>query len=141
MIHEDFLSKEYSLGYYVKLKCNVTGNPKPDIQWYHNGKLIKYDWIVTYIDPTLLIYTYEEKDKGIYQCVARNRAGETQATALLTLKAKQHTEAPKNVKCLPINATTFKVIFESPPNNPVCKTKTNPKKLLCSNKTKLVLIL
>lgn len=104
------------MGFYVKLICNVTGNPKPTVQWYHNGKLIKYDWIVTYQEPQLLIQTYEEKDKGIYQCVATNVAGEAQATGLLSLRAKQYNEAPKHLKCLPLNATSFKVTFDGPQN-------------------------
>lgn len=109
----------------MALKCNVTGNPKPNIQWYHNGKLIEYDWIVTYQEPKLLIQTYEEKDKGIYQCVATNVAGEAQATALLSLRAKQYNDAPKNVKCLPLNASTFKVIFDGPANYRVWQNQTN----------------
>lgn len=104
------------MGHYVTLKCNVTGNPKPNIQWYHNGKLIEYDWLVTYEEPKLVIQTYEEKDKGVYQCVATNVAGEAQATALLSLRAKQYNDAPKNIKCLPLNASTFKVIFDGPAN-------------------------
>lgn len=40
---------------------------------------------------------------------------------LLSLRAKQYSEAPKNVKCLPLNATTFKVTFEGPQNYRVRK--------------------
>lgn len=106
---------------YTTLKCNVTGNPKPNVQWYRNGELLKYDWIVTYQEPKLLIQTFEEMHKGIYQCVATNVAGEAQAMGLLSLRAKQYSEAPKNVKCLPLNATTFKVTFEGPQNYRVRK--------------------
>lgn len=116
MIHDEFTSKECVLGLYTALKCNVTGNPKPSVQWYHNGKLIKYDWIVTYSEPKLLIQTFEEKDRGVYQCVAKNEAGEAQATGLLSLREKTYAEAPKHPKCLPLNATTFKVTFEGPQN-------------------------
>lgn len=110
------------LGFYLTLICNVTGNPKPTVQWYHDGKLIEYDWIVKYKEPKLLIHTFEEKDKGIYQCVATNVAGEAQTTGLVTLKPKQHADPPRNPKCLPINATTLKVIFEGPQNYRVCTT-------------------
>lgn len=124
MIHDEFSSKNYALGYYVSLKCNVTGNPKPIVQWYHDGKLIKYDWIVTYQEPKLLIQTFEEKHKGIYQCIATNVAGEAQATGLSSLRAKQYTDGAKNSKCLPLNATALKVIFEGPPNYRVRNKRT-----------------
>lgn len=94
--------------------CNATGNPKPVVKWYHNGTLINYDWIVTYKEPKLLIRTYEERHKGIYQCVATNVAGEAQVTGLLSWNTKKYTQAPKNLKCLPLNATSFKVQFERP---------------------------
>lgn len=78
--------------------------------------MIEYDWIVTYEEPRLLIRTYEEKHKGIYQCVATNVAGEAQVTGLLSWNAKKYTEAPKNLKCSPLNATSFKVQFEGSGN-------------------------
>lgn len=104
VIQNAFSSREDVLGYFVKLVCNVTGNPKPNVQWYHNGKLIEYDWIVRYNETNLLINTFEEKHKGIYQCIATNVAGETQATGLLSLKPKTYSDPPKNPKCFPLNA-------------------------------------
>lgn len=120
VIHNEFSSKEEALAFYLTLNCNVTGNPKPSVQWYHDGKLIKYDWIVKYKEPKLSIQTFEERDKGIYQCVATNMAGEAQATGLISLKPKYHADAPKNPKCFPINSTSIKVLFDGPQNYRVC---------------------
>lgn len=89
---------------------------------YHDGKLINYDWIVTYQEPRLLIQTYDEMHKGIYQCVATNVAGEAQVTGLLSWNPKKYTQAPKNLKCLPLNATSFKVQFDGPGNFKVWTT-------------------
>lgn len=114
VIHNEFNSKEEALGSYVKLMCSATGNPKPAVQWYHDGKLIEYDWIVTYKEPKLVIETFEEKDKGIYQCVASNVAGEAQATGLISLKPKVYSDPPKNPKCLPLNSTSIKVTYDGP---------------------------
>lgn len=100
----------------MRLLCNVTGHPKPKIEWFHNGNLINYDWIVSYEEPKLLIQTYEERYTGIYQCVATNVAGEAQVTGLLSWHPKTYPEAPKNPKCLPVNAASFKVQFEKPHN-------------------------
>lgn len=120
VINGGFSSKEEVLGYYSTLNCDASGNPKPTIQWYRDGKLIKYDWIVKYKEPKLLIQTFEERHKGIYQCIATNVAGEAHATGLISLKPKQYADAPKNPKCLPLNATTLKVTFDGPNNFRVC---------------------
>lgn len=122
VIQNKFTSKEESLGYHIVFNCSVTGNPKPTIEWYRNGELIHYDWIVNYKEPKLLIQTFEEEHKGIYQCVAKNALGEAQATGLLSLKQKSYTDKPKNVKCFPINLSSFKVTFDGPENFKV-KTK------------------
>lgn len=122
VILNGFTSKEESLGYYVSFNCNVTGNPKPTIEWYRNGELIHDDWIVNYKEPKLLIQTFEEKHKGVYQCVAKNPMGEVQVTGLLGLKQKTYTDPPKNVKCFPISLTSFKVTFEGPEHFKVSHT-------------------
>lgn len=98
----------------MSFTCLASGNPKPDIEWYRNGKLIQYDWIVDYEEPKLIIQTFEEEHKGIYQCVAKNSVGEAQNTALLSLKIKHYNDAPKNPKCFPINFSSFKVTFDGP---------------------------
>lgn len=102
------------------MACNATGNPKPKVEWYHDGKLIEYDWIVTYNEPKLLIQTFEEKDKGIYQCFAKNVAGEAHATGLMSSKHKLYPDPPKNAKCLPLNSTSIKVTYDGPQNYKVC---------------------
>lgn len=122
VILNGFTSKEESLGYYVSFNCNVTGNPKPIIEWYRNGELIHDDWIVNYKEPKLLIQTFEEKHKGVYQCVAKNPMGEIQATGLLSLKQKTYTDPPKNVKCFPISLNSFKITFEGPEHFKVSHT-------------------
>lgn len=114
VIRNEFSSKEEALGYRLTLNCNATGNPKPNVQWYHDGKLIEYDWIVTYNEPKLLVQTFEEKDKGIYQCVASNVGGEAQATGLISLKPKMYADPPKNPRCFPLNSTWLLVTYEGP---------------------------
>lgn len=110
------MSKDEALGHYVSFVCNVTGNPKPTVQWYRNGKLVQYDWLVDYKEPKLIIQTFEEEHKGIYQCVAKNVAGEAIASALLSLKLNNYSDPPKNPKCFPIDEHKFKVTFEGPEN-------------------------
>lgn len=104
------------MGHYISLNCSVIGNPKPLVKWYRNGELIKYGNIVYYQEPTLIINTYEERHKGIYQCVASNVAGEAQAIGQLYLKRSIYMDRPKNVTCYPINYSTLMVSFEASNN-------------------------
>lgn len=52
------------LGANIQLKCNATGNPKPNITWYQNGEPVKYDYLVNNANSTLRINTYEQNHKG-----------------------------------------------------------------------------
>ncbi|XP_068119933.1 peroxidasin homolog isoform X2 [Hyperolius riggenbachi] len=59
--------------------CRAEGNPKPDIRWIHNNNEIdmSYDGRLNLLhDGTLMIQNTRESDKGVYQCAARNVAGE-----------------------------------------------------------------
>ncbi|XP_069810187.1 peroxidasin homolog isoform X1 [Dendropsophus ebraccatus] len=67
------------LGNTVYFTCRAEGNPKPDIVWLHNKNEIdtSYDGRLNLLhDGTLMIQNTQESDKGIYQCAAKNIAGE-----------------------------------------------------------------
>lgn len=106
------MSVEESMGHYVSFNCSVSGNPKPKIQWYHNGRPIRYGLLIDYEEPKLIIHTLEEEHKGIYQCFAVNVAGETQVTGLLSWANKNYMPRPENVKCYPINYSSMKISFD-----------------------------
>lgn len=112
-IIQGFTSLTPPIGHYVALNCSIAGNPKPLIKWYRNGELLKYGSILYYQEPTLIINTYEERHKGVYQCVASNVAGEVQVTGQLNWEMKTYMKRPRNVTCYPINYSTLLVTFES----------------------------
>ncbi|XP_073463531.1 peroxidasin homolog [Aquarana catesbeiana] len=67
------------LGNTVYFICRAEGNPKPDIRWIHNNNEIdmSFDGRLHLLhDGTLMIQNTQESDKGIYQCAAKNIAGE-----------------------------------------------------------------
>ncbi|KAG9474573.1 hypothetical protein GDO78_004719 [Eleutherodactylus coqui] len=67
------------LGNTVYFICRAEGNPKPNIVWLHNKNEIdtSYDGRLNLLhDGTLMIQNTQESDKGIYQCAAKNIAGE-----------------------------------------------------------------
>ncbi|KAM3923611.1 peroxidasin homolog isoform 2-T2 [Leptodactylus fuscus] len=70
---------DVTLGNTVYFICRAEGNPKPDIVWLHNNNEIdtSYDGRLNLLhDGTLMIQNTQESDKGIYQCTAKNIAGE-----------------------------------------------------------------
>lgn len=128
-------SVESSIGARVSLNCSATGNPLPSIKWFHNGKQILNDIIISYKRPLLRIYTLELSDAGkldksmiifhlnrfkiiyflflgIYQCFAENSAGQNVSTGLLTVRRYDTVVAPKEVKCYPKNSTSVVITFE-----------------------------
>ncbi|XP_044311085.1 peroxidasin homolog [Varanus komodoensis] len=67
------------LGNTVYFICRAEGNPKPKIIWLHNSNEIDmtHDGRLNLLqDGTLMIQDTRESDKGIYQCMAKNIAGE-----------------------------------------------------------------
>uniref|UniRef100_A0A8C3QU24 Ig-like domain-containing protein n=1 Tax=Cyanoderma ruficeps TaxID=181631 RepID=A0A8C3QU24_9PASS len=67
------------LGNTVYFTCRAEGNPKPAIIWLHNNNKIdmKDDSRLNLLqDGTLMIQNTKESDKGVYQCMAKNIAGE-----------------------------------------------------------------
>uniref|UniRef100_A0A8C3UKJ3 Ig-like domain-containing protein n=1 Tax=Catharus ustulatus TaxID=91951 RepID=A0A8C3UKJ3_CATUS len=67
------------LGNTVYFTCRAEGNPKPAIIWLHNNNKIDMkddDRLNLLQDGTLMIQNTKESDKGVYQCMAKNIAGE-----------------------------------------------------------------
>lgn len=59
------------IGQRVTLPCVVQGEPSPEVSWFHNGLPVG----VKNTTP-LRIQQVSLADQGIYQCVARNSAGQ-----------------------------------------------------------------
>ncbi|KAM8945757.1 peroxidasin homolog [Pelodytes ibericus] len=70
---------DITLGNTVYFTCRAEGNPKPRIVWLHNKNEIdmSYDGRLNLLhDGTLMIQDTKESDQGVYQCAAKNIAGE-----------------------------------------------------------------
>lgn len=67
---------------------------------------------------TLSIYGINQADEAIYQCIAENSAGSTQASARLTvLWADGLPGPPQSVKAETVSATTIQVSWKKPLQN------------------------
>lgn len=95
----------------VSINCSVTGNPQPEITWYKNGILLENTLIRRWNYPTLKIHTMDPDDEGIYQCFAKNIAGEISNDGRITLRPHKNLEKLEDVKCYPINYTTLSIWF------------------------------
>ncbi|XP_014257942.1 obscurin isoform X8 [Cimex lectularius] len=85
-----------------KLVCRVTGNPKPDISWFCNGKPIvdgnRYRMKREGDSCILYIKDCSPNDDGCYTCIASNRDGKdeckAQFRAVEKILTKEKGEAP-----------------------------------------------
>ncbi|XP_056395554.1 LOW QUALITY PROTEIN: hemicentin-2 [Hyla sarda] len=84
-------STQLSHGGDVKIRCDVSGYPEPQILWKHGDTLLKNDSKHTIIDGNvLLIKEPSQEDSGNYSCVASNGLGTDEQSLTLT-----YTERPK----------------------------------------------
>ncbi|CAN0028370.1 peroxidasin homolog isoform X1 [Lampetra fluviatilis] len=76
---------DVTLGNVVYFTCRAEGNPKPDIIWLHNNDEIdmSMERMNLLEDGTLMIKDTQESDQGVYQCMAKNLAGEVKTQEVL----------------------------------------------------------
>jgi hypothetical protein len=71
------------------LQCKVTGDPKPMIKWYKDGKILKHDqdFQQMFIGDTTKLDVFEifPDDEGVYKCIAKNSVGECSTECYLTV--------------------------------------------------------
>ncbi|XP_072417108.1 peroxidasin homolog isoform X3 [Chiloscyllium punctatum] len=70
----------------VYFTCRAEGNPKPEIIWLRNNNALdmKYNPRLNLLDDgTLMIKNTQEDDQGVYQCMAKNVAGEVKTPEVI----------------------------------------------------------
>nr|CAB3264137.1 myosin light chain kinase, smooth muscle [Phallusia mammillata] len=85
----------------LKLICNVTGTPTPEITWFLDGlPLEAEDGDATFSDGVAMMVLEDvmQDDSGKYKCVATNSAGSVETSCKVTVKgpAKKEPEKPKD---------------------------------------------
>ncbi|XP_043948228.1 obscurin isoform X2 [Drosophila biarmipes] len=119
-------------GFPVKMDIKVIGNPKPKLQWFHNGHEIQPDpshvAIVENPDKStsLIIEKTVPGDSGLYEVIAQNPEGSTASKAKLYVAPKADEtateEAPQFVSALrDVNADEGQELVLSAPfiSNPM----------------------
>ena len=79
--------KEYATGSSAKLKCVVTGVPRPAVTWKKNGQpLQQTGQIRVGSGNTVLVFKIlTQKDTGNYTCIAVNKLGQANKTYIVNV--------------------------------------------------------
>ncbi|CAF3742114.1 unnamed protein product [Adineta steineri] len=96
------------IGQSLTLTCRVIGQPKPNIIWKHNDKLIQCDEIINDI-CYLRFSKILKNDFGIYICIAENLLGKEEW--MYTIVSRGKPETPTDILVSEITSTSFKVQF------------------------------
>lgn len=86
---------EVRVGADVEISCLAEGDPQPVIKWMREGKELATD--ASHRQSTtgrLYMYKVEEKDKGIYECVARNKEGVASTSVVVSIKGNINNLTP-----------------------------------------------
>uniref|UniRef100_A0A8C4HVV8 Immunoglobulin superfamily DCC subclass member 3 n=1 Tax=Dicentrarchus labrax TaxID=13489 RepID=A0A8C4HVV8_DICLA len=100
--------------------CQAQGEPEPQLTWLKNGQILEPRGHVKLRNnnSTLTIYGISQDDGAIYQCIAENSAGSTQASARLTvLWADGLPGVPTHVQAEALSPTTIQVSWREPDQN------------------------
>ncbi|KAJ7986246.1 hypothetical protein DPEC_G00337960 [Dallia pectoralis] len=78
-------NQTFTTGQEVRIRCQARGHPDPRLVWTHNGMFIMSSSRQrTTSDGSLLIRNTNQKDAGVYGCLASNLAGTHSDTSILT---------------------------------------------------------
>ncbi|KAL1007176.1 hypothetical protein UPYG_G00083040 [Umbra pygmaea] len=100
--------------------CQAQGDPVPQLTWLKNGQILEPGGHVKLRNnnSTLTIYSISQEDEAIYQCIAENSAGSTQASARLTvLWADGLPGVPSLVRAEALSPTIIQVSWKEPAQN------------------------
>ena len=76
----------------VRFTCKVKASPMPQVQWYHNGKIVQDnpDFRMSYNresgEIVLFIVEVFPQDTGVYECAANNKFGSATTRAQLVVE-------------------------------------------------------
>ncbi|XP_038651701.1 myotilin isoform X1 [Scyliorhinus canicula] len=94
---ENLFIQQYGL---CRIDCKVSGLPPPELTWHLNGQPVQQDighkMLVSGKGVhSLIIDAVTERDAGMYECVAANRAGQCRFTVHLEVEARGVILAPE----------------------------------------------
>ncbi|XP_061598283.1 immunoglobulin superfamily DCC subclass member 3 [Cololabis saira] len=100
--------------------CQARGEPEPQLTWLKNGQVLETGGNVKLRNnnSTLTVNSISRDDEAIYQCIAENSAGSTQASARLTvLWVDGLPGVPTHVAAEALSPTTIRLSWREPDQN------------------------
>ncbi|XP_049605722.1 brother of CDO [Syngnathus scovelli] len=117
--------QEVSLGETVRFTCQVRGKPAPAVTWLHNAIPLSPSPRHRLTPRMLRVSNVGPQDEGLYQCVAENGVGSSQASARLIAVSTGITSRGKLPSIFrPLSPD--KVLREQPPVRPGAAGATLP---------------
>uniref|UniRef100_A0A3Q1I4C9 Brother of CDO n=1 Tax=Anabas testudineus TaxID=64144 RepID=A0A3Q1I4C9_ANATE len=102
----------------VRFICQVRGKPTPSVMWFHNARPLAPSNRHRVSSRVLRVSNVGPQDEGLYQCMAENGVGSSQASARLitvsTGKLDSFVKLPSSYRPL----SPDKVLREQPPVKP-----------------------
>ncbi|XP_049945798.1 protogenin A-like [Schistocerca serialis cubense] len=99
----------------VRFNCEAVGEPKPEIVWFKDGVRLHINGRMKQRGAELLIATTQMSDSGLYQCAARNAAGENYAVARLSIKSPSRIDPPRGLSCRTLSSGGIELSWNQPP--------------------------
>ncbi|XP_077321381.1 immunoglobulin superfamily DCC subclass member 3-like, partial [Lithobates pipiens] len=111
-------SVSHAPGDNTTFSCEARGSPEPALVWLKNGKYLspQKNARLSADNRTLTIFRVTSADEALYQCIAENSAGTSQASARLAVTLPLDSpKAPEKVMVVPISTTSVRVTWAEPP--------------------------
>lgn len=77
--------QEVLYGETVRFACTARGKPAPSVMWLHNARPLSPSSRHRLTSRILRIFNVGPQDEGLYQCMAENGVGSSQASARLIM--------------------------------------------------------
>uniref|UniRef100_A0A8C2KIV9 BOC cell adhesion associated, oncogene regulated n=1 Tax=Cyprinus carpio TaxID=7962 RepID=A0A8C2KIV9_CYPCA len=123
-VRVELQQKDVAWGDTVRFSCQVRGKPAPTVVWLHNAQPLSPSPRHRMSSQVLRVLSVGPQDDGMYQCMAENGVGSSQAaTRLLTVPT-----VPSRSGKLPLirPLSPDKVLREQPPLKPVATSAMLP---------------
>ncbi|XP_075906435.1 brother of CDO isoform X3 [Nelusetta ayraudi] len=109
--------REAFYGDTVRISCQVRGKPAPSVMWLHNARPLAPSPRHRMNSRMLRVFNVGPQDDGLYQCMAENGVGSSQAsTRLITVSTGVSSRAKLPSLFRPLSPD--KVLREQPPVRP-----------------------
>uniref|UniRef100_A0A672ZIC4 Brother of CDO n=1 Tax=Sphaeramia orbicularis TaxID=375764 RepID=A0A672ZIC4_9TELE len=113
--------QEVMYGETVRFTCQARGKPTPSVMWLHNAQPLAPSPRHRLTSRMLRVFNVGPQDDGLYQCMAENGVGSSQASArLITVSTGKSAGIPSRGKLPSIfrPLSPDKVLREQPPVRP-----------------------